>query len=161
VAGRDEPRPSGKPEAPEPAARARAAREAQRQWAAGVENIAAAGAFSSADARWLTAMRASESIEGGRAAVLRPEVRSRLISSATRMGLRPFDANLVLAIVQDAARTGQGLEDPATVERLGLVAEGRAPGDARRARRGWLRPAVLCVVLGAIWGGVIVRWLLG
>src|SRR6185295_11957443 len=69
------------------------------------ENFAAAS-LDATDARWVLAVRASQSLEGGAAAILAPERRRRLISFALGMGLRAFDANLVIAIVQDAARCG-------------------------------------------------------
>lgn len=70
------------------------------------ENRSAA-TLSADDARWILARRAAEAIEGGRAAILRPEVRARLVATGERLGLRTFDANLVLAIVQDDARSGR------------------------------------------------------
>lgn len=107
------------------------------------------------DARWVTAVRASREIEGGKAAVLRPEVRARLVSSAQKMGLRPFDANLVLAIVQDAARHGQTVSDPETADRLALV-RGR-PDSPRR----WGVVAVLSLALSAMWALLLIWWLRG
>lgn len=70
-----------------------------------LENRSAAS-LTPEDARWILARRAAEAIEGGRAAILRPEVRARLLATGERLGLRPFDANLILAIVQDEARSG-------------------------------------------------------
>lgn len=58
------------------------------------------------DARVRFAARVAASIEGGRAAIVRPLVRERLIAAATSDGILPFDANLVVALVQDAARQG-------------------------------------------------------
>lgn len=72
------------------------------------------------DARWLLAERVQRSMEGGRAAVLRPEARRRLVAGAVREGLRPFDANLVIAIVQDAAQRGEAIEATPSA-RLSLV----------------------------------------
>lgn len=74
------------------------------------ENISAnrtAQTLDATDARWVLAIRVAEAIEGGRAAILTPERRQRLLRLAVKMGLREFDANLVIAIVQDAARTGE------------------------------------------------------
>lgn len=72
------------------------------------------------DARVLLAREVEASIEGGRAAIIRPEVRRRLVSRAQDEGLRPFDANLIIAIVQDAAREGESLA-AAPSQRLALV----------------------------------------
>ncbi len=125
-----------------------------REWEVRAETAAAAS-LAAHDARWVTAARASQAIEGGRAAVLRPEVRARLVSSAERMGLRPFDANLVLAIVQDAARQGRTIQDADTIDRLALV-RGRTPS---RQRRGGF--ALICVGLSAMWAVLLIWWLRG
>ncbi len=69
-----------------------------------------------ADPRWVLAVRTAAAIEGGRAAFLPPDRRRNLNRLATRLGLRPFDASLVIAIVQDAARSA---EDPSVASRLG------------------------------------------
>ncbi len=64
------------------------------------------------DARRILALRASEALQGGRAALLTPERRERLMTISRAMGLRPFDASLIIAIVQDAARrTGHPTRD--------------------------------------------------
>jgi len=55
------------------------------------------------DPRWVLAVRTAESLEG---AMLRPERRERLLRIARLMGLTPFDANIIIAIVQDQARRG-------------------------------------------------------
>lgn len=68
------------------------------------ENRSAAS-LSPDDARWVLARRVAEAIEGERAAIIRPEVRIRLVAIGQRLGLRPFDANLIIAIVQDDVRT--------------------------------------------------------
>jgi hypothetical protein len=91
----------------------RAARRAIAQ-----ENHAAA--LGADDTRWLFAQHVRESIEGGKAAIVRPDVRRRLVSQAERMGLRPFDANLVIAIVQDSARHGEKLDETAA-QRLAII----------------------------------------
>lgn len=82
------------------------------------------------DPRWVLAARVAANLQGGKAAVLRPEVRERLVGGAVKMGLRPFDANLVIAVVQDAARTGQGPLGPLTSERLELIRGAEKPSDA-------------------------------
>ncbi|MCC6322342.1 MAG: hypothetical protein IT438_13005 [Phycisphaerales bacterium] len=57
------------------------------------------------DPRWLLARRAFEQLQGGTAAILPPESRTRLNTVGRRLGLRAFDISLVIAIVQDHART--------------------------------------------------------
>jgi len=58
------------------------------------------------DARMIFASSVAQSLDGGRAAILTPDRRERLVESARRMGMRAFDANLIIAIVQDDARRG-------------------------------------------------------
>jgi hypothetical protein len=76
------------------------------------ENVRSAGAasqLSSDDARVIFAMKVQDCLEGGRAAILRPKRREELLSLSHQMGFRPFDANLIIALVQDAARRGEVL----------------------------------------------------
>lgn len=77
------------------------------------------------DSRWVLAARAATWIEGGRAAILTPDKRRRLMKMAESLGLRPFDASLIIAIVQDAARSGKPVLGHDTERRLGIVASGR------------------------------------
>lgn len=97
------------------------------------------------DARWLLAQDAQRQMEGGRAAIIRPEVRRRLVSSAKGAGLRPFDANLVIAIAQDAARRGEQVGPS-----LALV------GGARRER---LRPLALLALSVGLGAGLLLALL--
>lgn len=55
------------------------------------------------DPRWVLAVRTAELLEGP---ILRPERREGLLRLGGALGLSLFDANLVLAIVQDQARRG-------------------------------------------------------
>lgn len=89
-----------------------------------------AASISALDARWVLASRASRLIEGGRAAVLSPERRERLRRLATDLGLRPFDAGLVIAIVQDAARAGEDPLGRNAESRLRLVRPADIPADS-------------------------------
>ncbi len=56
-----------------------------------------------ADPRWVLAVRTAEVLEGD---ILRPEHREKIIRMAKLFGLTPFDANMIIAIVQDQARRG-------------------------------------------------------
>jgi hypothetical protein len=47
------------------------------------------------------------SLQGGRAALLTPELRRKLVAGAVKEGMRPFECHLVVAAVQDAARRGE------------------------------------------------------
>lgn len=57
----------------------------------------------SADPRWVLAVRTAECLQGD---VLPPESRERLVRMARMFDLTPFDANMIIAIVQDQARRG-------------------------------------------------------
>lgn len=69
------------------------------------ENIAAA-ALSRDDARLAFAQRVAANLEGGKAAILRADVRKRLLNEGAALRLRPFDANMIIAVAQDAAQRG-------------------------------------------------------
>lgn len=116
--------------------------------AVAAENRSAADhPFDPADPRWILATRAAAALEGGRAAILPPERRARLVSLATSLGLRPFDAHLVIAIVQDDARTGaKPLADTAK-HRVALV---RAPADPFDAGAFAIRLAIAALIAAAI-----------
>lgn len=88
-----------------------------------------ASALDALDARWVLACRVSVQLEGGRAAILSSERRERLLVEAQRLGLRRFDANLIIAIVQDSARCGEPPLGITTADRLPLVREARPAED--------------------------------
>ena len=121
------------------------------------ENLASA-ALSVSDARWAFAVRVASSVEGNRAGILRPAIRQRLVHQASHLGLRPFDANLVIAIVQDAARTGSPLSAE-VAERLKLV---RNPAEARSNRHmlSW-RSVIAASGLAVLLAWLALRWLTG
>lgn len=142
---------------------------AARRASVGAENRSAT-TLTPDDARLITAKLAAEAIEGGRAAIIRPEVRRRLVATATGMGLRPFDANLVIAIVQDDARTGAGPAGLASRVRASISREASSrvalvrPGHQTPSQKRSLRP--LSLLLGAAALGVLIatavaRWITG
>lgn len=55
------------------------------------------------DPRWVLAVRTAELLQG---AILSPERRERIVRMARLFDLTPFDANMIIAIVQDQARRG-------------------------------------------------------
>ena len=131
--------------------RAREVREANEQ----------AARLDPADARDLLAARTAGALEGGRAAVLRPERRREIVGDAARLGLRAFDANLIIAIVQDGARRGEAHDDPGAAARLRLV---RPP--AGEPRSSLLPVRALSAELGAlVWalalGGALALVMIG
>lgn len=57
----------------------------------------------SSDPRWVLAVRTAELLQGN---ILSPERRERIVRMAKLFDLTPFDANMIIAIVQDQARRG-------------------------------------------------------
>lgn len=57
----------------------------------------------SSDPRWVLAVRTAELLQGN---LLSPERRERIVRMARLFDLTPFDANMIIAIVQDQARRG-------------------------------------------------------
>ena len=127
------------------------------------ENAAAGRAaqrLDATDARWVLAIRVAEAIEGGRAAILTPERRHRINRLAIKMGLREFDASLVMAIVQDAARTGElersGLGE-AVEQRLAMVRDPAGGSEVGSAIPWWAVIATIALA-AVLWLGAIL-WL--
>src|SRR5436190_12713192 len=116
----------------------------------------AASTIEPRDARWVLAVRTAGVLQGGRAAILRPESRRSLVSFALSMGLRPFDASLVIAIVQDAARAGLPTLGALTEERLLMVHAGPLASD-RRGSPGTL--LAIAAGLGAAVFGLLLLWI--
>lgn len=119
--------------------------------------------MSADDARWVLAMRVREALQGGTAAILPPEARSRISDVGRRLGLRPFDVSLIIAIVQDEARVGAGRMNDDVAARLAMV-----PGSGDRAGEGprqsglwWLAWAGATVVIGAGLAVLGVMWVTG
>ncbi|MFM1867950.1 MAG: hypothetical protein RL591_1358 [Planctomycetota bacterium] len=59
------------------------------------------------DARWQYATAVEGALQG---ATLAYEDRRRLLGLATRLGIREFDAHLIVALVQDRARRGEPID---------------------------------------------------
>lgn len=115
------------------------------------ENISASK-LKGTDARWVFAVLVSKSLEGGRAAILTPEKRERLVASAISMGLRPFDANLVIAIVQDCTRCGHDRLCEETESRLSLVRPPEPAAPQAWGLNGWLAASSIITGLAlALW----------
>lgn len=113
------------------------------------------------DVRRILALRAAEVLEGGRAAVLRPDARRRLVRLGTMLGLRRFEANLVLAVVQEGARRGESPAGPRTVANLSAIP---APleGAQHLARRRAIERAVIiagAIAIAATAVVMLVNWL--
>jgi hypothetical protein len=106
------------------------------------------------DPRWVLAVAAARMLEGGRAAILPNGSRERVLRLASSLGLRAFDAALVIAIVQDAARRGEPLGG-AVAERLRMVraSSGLAHGGSTSA---W----IASVAAAASMFAAMIAWLL-
>lgn len=122
-----------------------------------------AARMSALDARWILAVQVERALQGGRAAIITPDARERLLILAERTGLRAFDANLVIAVVQDAAREGEDPLGPLAVDRLRLVREGDASPlyAPRRSLARVLLVAGIVITIAALAAFAAGRWLLG
>jgi len=116
----------------------------------------AASSLDADDARWVFAVLVSKVLDGGRAAILAPDRRRLLMVNAREMGLREFDANLVIAIVQDCVRTGHERLCPKTEARLAMVREAQPPLSIKL----WQFVAA-GVVAGSAIAGMVIMWLRG
>ena len=118
------------------------------------ENAVAAG-MSATDARWVFAVQVAHAIEGGRAALLSPDRRRRLGVMARGMGLRPFDASLIIAVVQDGVRSGEGGLSREVEARLAFIRGAEESGPTGRTVAIILLTAAIAVGIFC----VLARWL--
>jgi len=89
--------------------------------------------------------------------VLPPDRRDRLIRTGRVMGLTTFEANLVIAVVQDQARRGIAPDDrlAASTPQLAIVPRAAAATDPRRP----FRIAVIAAAILALELAVILMFL--
>ncbi len=116
------------------------------------ENRAASGNLSlnPTDPRWVVAVRAYGQLQGS---TLTLERRQRVLRTARHLGVRPFDANVIMAIVQDHARRGVDLPSAA-----GTIALLSTPEAGRSAAWTWAR-LIWAVVLGVAATAWLIWWL--
>lgn len=107
--------------------------------------------FDPADPRWMLARATQEALQGS---MLAFEDRKRLLALAQRTGIRAFDANLIVAIVQDRARRGEPIDSAA--ETIAVVPK-PTPRGARRAAAWTWAAAIFVAVLADT---VLIGWLL-
>jgi hypothetical protein len=121
---------------------------------------ASAASLPALDARWIMAVQVMREMQGGRAAVVTPESRKRLMLVGRRLGLRAFDSSLVIAIVQDGARRGEDPLGGEATARLRLVGGAEEPelADARPGLS-WGQAAVLVIAAG-VFGAAIAVWMM-
>lgn len=132
-----QPQEPGSPASFAPAEQVPAVAAARR--AIALENHLARGGCTAADYELLSRAVAG-SLQGGRAALLTPDRRKLLVAGAVRRGMRPFEAQLVVAAVQEAVRHGEA--DP--------VLTRHAPAEQGGRRQRQERDAVRAIVLVVI-----------
>ncbi|MCH2149207.1 MAG: hypothetical protein MK095_07215 [Phycisphaerales bacterium] len=121
-----------------------------RQWndagrAVARENVAAAQLNpGQLDPRWTLAKLAYTQLQQG---PITPEQRDGLVSKAGHLGLRPFDASLIIAIAQDYSRTGRSLQDAEAT--LRLVRPPHADEKDASATQHWTMALLLALILSA------------
>jgi len=135
------------------AARANWARNRQARQNIIRENRLAAEnpALDPADPRWVLAVRTQSQLQG---TALTPERRARVMRTARMLGIRPFDANVIIAIVQDQARRGEHLSQ--AVPTLAMLSRPKRPVSTAAAVFRWI------AALGAAAAATIllIRWLI-
>lgn len=104
-----------------------------------------------ADPRWVLATRAYAQLQGS---TLTAERRQRVMRTAQQLGVRPFDASLIIAIVQDRARQGRGPADAAAS--IGMV----APPSPRSRSAIWLR-WLAAIALAVVANAFLIWWITG
>lgn len=77
------------------------------------------------DPRWLVAIETAAQLEGS---VLTFERRRKVLAFAHRLGVRPFDANLIVAAIQDRARRGESISEAAPIVAMTARPHGRKLG---------------------------------
>lgn len=110
------------------------------------------------DPRWVLAIRTSESLQG---TILGPEKRERLVKIGKMMGLTAFDANLVIAIVQDQARRGYAPEYCPTAGEAQLAMVPLPKRDASETEARTRRIGIICGVISVLVGIelMLLKWL--
>lgn len=114
----------------------------------------AASELSPLTAQSLFAANVANALEGGVAAALPLDARRRLVASAVKLGIREFDAHLIIAMVQERARAG-------VHPTLGGVTPERGPRPDGRAHSGGgpLMLLALSVLLAGLMLGGTFLWL--
>jgi hypothetical protein len=104
------------------------------------------------DPRWVLALRTAEALEGP---ILRLEKRQWLLRLGRVMGLSPFAANLVIAVMQDRARRGVGRDDLAYAAAADLAL---IPASQPRRGQVWATTAAVAALL--VMQALVLWWLL-
>lgn len=103
------------------------------------------------DPRWVLAVRTQEQLQG---AILSPDRRDKLLRLGRTLGLGPFEANLIIAIVQDQARRGLSIAQAhQTLQFVPLRTR-----HAGRKRWGWRIGMTALAVVLLEWLAVVLWW---
>lgn len=136
--------------------------EARARRAIAEENAQAAALTTrDTDIRQILALRVEEALEGGRAALLPAPRRRELVRAGERLGLRPFESNLIIAIVQDSARRGKSVVSQETRQALGVIPAPPSVEERRSELWMWLRIALATAALAGLLFTAMVEWVTG
>lgn len=102
------------------------------------------------DPRWVMAVRVRESLQG---ACLTAGARRRVIHLGRALGLTDFDCNVIIAIVQDAARRGEDLHG--AVDTLALVPQRKPHARCASWRTAVWVACLLAMEAVVIWSAVL------
>ena len=102
------------------------------------------------DPRWVMAVRVRESLQG---TCLTADARQRVIRIGRMLGLNDFDCNVIIAIVQDAARRGESLHGAA--DTLAMVPQRETQTRCAKWRTAVWVASLLAVEAVVIWSLVI------
>ncbi len=103
------------------------------------------------DPRWVLAARAYSQLQG---TTLTPERRQRVLRNAQQLGVRPFEANVIIAIVQDHARRSAPLAQAA--DTLSILRDPRSDTQRRSAWSRWIAATLTALAANAI----LIWWLI-
>jgi hypothetical protein len=106
------------------------------------------------DPRWALAMQTQARLQG---ATLTPEHREQLLKCGRKLGLRPFEANLVIAIMQDQARCAAKALKPQPGAQVIERAEPAQTSPPTAEWPRWVAAAASAAVLAAL----LIYWLAG
>jgi len=112
------------------------------------------------DVRRVLAMRTADLLEGGRAAILPPHERQDLVKTGHKLGLRPFEANLVIAVVQDAARRGEPVESSRVQRSLEVIPNAARSRDKWNDPWTWARLWLASAAIGGLLLMLLIDWII-
>ena len=104
------------------------------------------------DPRWILAAKTNAQLQGS---ALTLDRRNRVLRLAHRLGVRPFEANVIIAIVQDQARQGLALSDATPTMKLL-----RDPREDNKSRNRVLARWLWAIATAALANTLLIWWLL-